>query len=158
MKQTLTLFVLTLFLVPFIGFAQDKGGDKLKYQNQDQFFNSDKESKTYNYYERKKISQPLQPRYDTDSMPFQKGNKKKEAQQKAYLAKQYHYPAKPRDKWELGLNFGMALISGDVKPYWQRPDQNFGVGIEVRKSLGYIFSLRLGYNFQLMTGRNWETR
>ncbi len=89
-------------------------------------------------------------------MPFQKGNKKKEAQQKAYLAKQYHYPAKPRDKWELGLNFGMALISGDVKPYWQRPDQNFGVGIEVRKSLGYIFSLRLGYNFQLMTGRNWE--
>ncbi len=156
MKQTLTLFVLTLFLVPFIGFAQDKGGDKLKYQNQDQFFNSDKESKTYNYYERKKISQPLQPRYDTDSMPFQKGNKKKEAQQKAYLAKQYHYPAKPRDKWELGLNFGMALISGDVKPYWQRPDQNFGVGIEVRKSLGYIFSLRLGYNFQLMTGRNWE--
>jgi outer membrane protein OmpA-like peptidoglycan-associated protein len=156
MKQTLTLLALTLFIFPFIGFAQDKGGDKLKYQNQDQFFNSDKESKTYNYYERKKISQPLQPRYDTDSMPFQKGNKKKEAQQKAYLAKQYHYPAKPRDKWELGLNFGMAMVSGDVKPYWQHPEQNFGVGIEVRKSLGYIFSLRLGYNFHLMTGRNWE--
>ncbi len=156
MKQTITLFVVILLFVPFIGFAQDKGGEKIKYQNQDQFFNSDKESKTYNYYERKKISQPLQPRYDTDSMPFQKGNKKKEAQQKAYLAKQYHYPAKPRDKWELGLNFGMAMISGDVKPYWQRPDQNFGVGVEVRKSLGYIFSLRLGYNFQLMTGRNWE--
>ena len=156
MKQTLTLFVFILLFVPLVGFAQDKGGDKIKYQNQDQFFNSDKESKTYNYYERKKISQPLQPRYDTDSMPFQKGNKKKEAQQKAYLAKQYHYPAKPKDKWELGLNFGMAMVSGDVKPYWQRPDQNFGVGVEVRKSLGYIFSLRLGYNFQLMTGRNWE--
>ncbi len=56
MKQTLTLFVLTLFLVPFIGSAQDKGGNKLKYQNQDQFFNSDKESKTYNYYEAKKKS------------------------------------------------------------------------------------------------------
>lgn len=156
MKQTITLFVLILLLFPIIGSAQDKGGNKQKYQNQDQFFNSDKESKTYNYYERKKISQPLQPRYDTDSMPFQKGNKKKEAQQKAYLSKQYHYPAKPRDKWELGINFGMAMVSGDVKPYWQRPDQNFGVGIEVRKSLGYIFSLRLGYNFQLMTGRNWE--
>jgi len=156
MKQTLTLFVLTLFLVPFIGFAQDKGGDKLKYQNQDQFFNSDKESKTYNYYERKKISQPLQPRYDTDSMPFQKGNKKKEAQQKAYLAKQYHYPAKPRDKWELGVNFGLSVINGDVRPYWEHPEQNFGVGIDLRKSLGYIFSLRLGYNFAFMTGRSFQ--
>ncbi len=160
MKHFTQLFV-AILLSSFITNAsaqEDKKAksDKKDNQNQDQFFKSDKESKLYNYYERKKISQPLQPRYDTDSMPFQKGNKKKEEQQKAFINNQYHFPAKPKDKWEIGINFGMAMISGDVKPYWQRPDQNFGVGLNVKKSLGYIFSLRLGYNFMLMTGRNWE--
>lgn len=161
MKNTILSSLLSfLFIVNANStFAQDKdkgGKSKKENQNQEQFFKSDKESKTYNYYERKKISQPLQPRYDTDSMPFQKGSKKKEEQQKAYLNKQYHFPSKPKDKWEIGLNFGLAFVSGDVKPFLQRPDQNFGVGLNVRKSLGYIFSLRLGYNFMLMTGRNWE--
>ncbi len=72
------------------------------------------------------------------------------------MAKQYHYPAKPRDKWELGVNFGMSVISGDVKPYWQHPEQNFGVGIDLRKSLGYIFPSTFGYNFALMTGRSFQ--
>lgn len=135
---------------------KDDKSEKKDNQNQEQFFKSDKESKLYNYYERKKISQPLQPSYDTDSMPFQKGNKKKEEQQKAFLANQYHFPAKPKDKWEIGVNFGLAFISGDVKPYLQRPDQNFGVGLNVRKSLGYALSLRLGYNFIMATGRNFE--
>jgi hypothetical protein len=36
-------------------------------QNQTQFFDSEFNSETYNFYERKKISQPLQPRYDTDN-------------------------------------------------------------------------------------------
>jgi OmpA-OmpF porin, OOP family len=54
------------------------------------------------------------------------------------------------------VNFGLAFIDGDVNPLLSRPDQNFGVGVNVRKSLGYIFSARVGYNFMLMTGRNWE--
>lgn len=135
-------------------FGQKKS-DKGDTQNQTQFFNSDLDAKTYNFYERKKISQPLQPRYDTDDQPFQKG-KKREKQQQAFLQSKYHYPAKPKDKWEIGINFGLAFIDGDVNAYVQRPDQNFGVGVNVRKSLGYIFSLRAGYNFYLMTGRNWE--
>jgi OOP family OmpA-OmpF porin len=160
MKHFTQLFVATLLSI-FITSAvaqetKDAKSEKKDNQNQDQFFKSDKESKLYNYYERKKISQPLQPSYDTDSMPFQKGNKKKEEQQKAFLNNQYRFPAKPKDKWEIGLNFGLAFLSGDVKAYLQRPDQNFGVGLNVRKSLGYALSLRMGYNFFLTTGRNYE--
>lgn len=159
MVRICAIFALVIILLtPETVFGQTKKSKSAKgdNQNQTQFFNSDMDSKTYNFYDRKKISQPLQPRYDTDDQPFQKGNKKKEEQQKAYLENKYRYPAKPKDKWELGINFGLAFIDGDVNAYISHPEQNFGVGINVRKSLSYIFSLRAGYNFYLMTGRNWE--
>jgi len=38
----------------------------------------DMDSKDYNFYDRKKISTPLMPRYDLDSAVYQKGFKKKE--------------------------------------------------------------------------------
>lgn len=126
-------------------------------QNQLQFLKPDMESKDFNFYNRRKISTPEMMRLDLDSAVYQ-NDKKKITQQKAYLDKQYAFPAKPKDAWEIGVNFGSAFISGDVKPYVNIKGlfQNIGAGFTVRKALGYTFSLRGGYNFMMMTGRNWE--
>ena len=126
-------------------------------QNQVEFLRPDMESKNYNFYQRKEISQPLMPRYDLDSAVYQKG-KKKEKQQQKYLARQYAFPARPKDQWELGVNIGTALLSGNVKPYVTGPGifENVGAGFTVRKALGYFFSLRGGYTFMMMTGRDYQ--
>ncbi len=126
-------------------------------QNQTQFMKPDMESKNYNFYQRKEISTPLMPRYDLDSAVYQKG-KKKQKQQQSYLARQYAFPARPRDQWELGINLGSAFLSGNVKPYVNGPGvfENIGAGFTIRKALGYFFSLRGGYNFMMMTGRDWQ--
>lgn len=126
-------------------------------QNQTQFFGEDMKSKNFNFYRRREVSTPLQPRYDSDSAIYQKG-KKKSKQQQAYLNNQYYFPAKPRDAWELGINFGSAFVSGDVKPYINNKGliQNVGIGFTIRKSLNYMFSLRGGYDYFCTTGRNWE--
>lgn len=126
-------------------------------QNQMQFLQPDLESKKYNYYNRKEISTPLMPRYDTDSAAFQSG-KKRQKQQQAYRNNQYYYPAKPKDAWEIGVNFGAALVSGNVTPKISpfNPFENIGAGFTVRKALGYVFSLRFQYLFQRSTGRNWR--
>ncbi len=131
-----------------------KGKDS---QNQLQFMKPDMEDKNFNFYRRKEISTPLQPRYDLDSAVYQK-DKKKTKQQQAYINRQYVFPAKPKDQWEIGVNFGSAFVSGDVKPYFNGKGfiQNVGAGFTIRKALGYTFSLRGGYNFMMMTGRNWE--
>lgn len=134
-----------------------KAARKKDIQNQVQFFAPDMESKNYNFYQRKEISQPLMPRYDLDSAVYQKG-KKREKQQQKYLARQYAFPARPKDQWELGLNIGTALLSGNVKPYVTGPGifENVGAGFTIRKALGYFFSLRAGYNFMMMTGRDYQ--
>jgi OOP family OmpA-OmpF porin len=124
-------------------------------QNQTEFMKPDMDAKEYNFYDRKAISTPLMPSYDEDSAAFQKG-KKKELQQKAYKDSKYRFPAKPKDQWELGINFGLSFISGDVSPRLSRPWQNIGAGLTVRKALGYVFSLRFQYQFGLMTGLNFE--
>jgi hypothetical protein len=115
------------------------------------------QSKYYNFYDRKSISQPLQPRYDMDSADYQRG-KKRDKQQKAYLARQYAFPAAPKDAWELGVNFGSAFLSGNVKPYVNGPGvlQNVGVGFTVRKAISYVLSIRAGYDYMCMTGRDWQ--
>ncbi|MCW5906435.1 MAG: OmpA family protein [Chitinophagales bacterium] len=133
-------------------------GDSIKdAQNQTQFMQPDMESDRYNFYQRRGISTPLMMRYDQEGAPYQKG-KKKEKQQQAYLSNQYYFPSKPKDMWELGINFGSAFVSGDVKPYVNIKGliQNIGVGATIRKSIGYFASLRFGYNYMMTTGRNWE--
>ena len=126
-------------------------------QNQLQYFKSDMDSKNYNFYRRREVSTPLQPRYDLDSAVYQK-DKKKTKQQQSYMNHQYVFPSKPKDQWEIGVNFGSAFISGDVKPLVSIKGifQNIGAGFTIRKALGYTFSIRGGYNFMMTTGRNWE--
>lgn len=126
-------------------------------QNQVEFFGEDMKSKNYNFYRRREISTPLQPRYDSDSAVYQQG-KKKQKQQQAFLNNQYYFPAKPKDAWELGLNLGSAFIGGDVAPHFAGKGiiQNIGAGFTIRKAVSYMFSFRLGYNYFCTTGRNWE--
>jgi len=60
------------------------------------------------------------------------------AQHNEFMNNQYLFPAKPRSQWEVGFKVGSPSISGDV----QGLNPNFGFGVHVRKSLGYLVSLR----------------
>ena len=56
------------------------------------------------------------------------------AQHTEFLNNQYIFPAKPRSQWEVGLKLGSPSIGGDVNSL----APNFGYGLHVRKSIGYI--------------------
>ncbi|MEY2811770.1 MAG: hypothetical protein RI991_765 [Bacteroidota bacterium] len=60
------------------------------------------------------------------------------AQHNEFVNNQYSFPAKPRSQWEVGVKLGSPSINGDVEGL----NPNFGVGVHVRKSLGYLISLR----------------
>lgn len=70
--------------------------------------------------------------------------KKFNDQQDKFLDNKYEFPGKPKHKLELGLSAGLLMVSGDVKA-----KAGFGLGIHLRKALGYAFSLR----GQLMLGQ-----
>ncbi|MCS6818403.1 MAG: OmpA family protein [Chitinophagales bacterium] len=124
-------------------------------QNQVIFMKPDIESKEYNFFDRKAISVPLMPRVDLDSAVYQ-NSKRQKKQQQAFLNNKYLYPARPKDQWELGINFGYAFVRGDVQPDWRTFWQNWGAGLTVRKAIGHTFSLRFQYDFNWMKGLNWE--
>lgn len=60
------------------------------------------------------------------------------AQHNEFVNNQYNFPAKPRNQWEVGVKLGSPSISSDVDAL----NPNFGVGLHVRKSLGYLLSIR----------------
>ncbi len=61
--------------------------------------------------------------------------------------------SKPKDMWEVGINVGHSIVTGDVD--W---DSSFGVGLHLRKSLDYIFSIRLDGAFHAPRGTEDEDR
>lgn len=80
----------------------------------------------------------------------------KDAQQHAdWKSGNGKFPGKPRDMWSVGLSGGYLQISGDVAS-----SPGFGLGLYVRKSLGYLASIRLdafggvayGQNYKLSSG------
>ncbi|MFT7589474.1 MAG: OOP family OmpA-OmpF porin, partial [Limisphaerales bacterium] len=76
-------------------------------------------------------------------------------QHKEFMADQSPYPAKPRNQWAVGINVGIANVSGDVgtRPFGGA-GFGWGAGVNVRKALGYATSLRLGYNYLNAYGQN----
>lgn len=89
--------------------------------------------------------------------------KKRHDQQDKFIDGKYNFPAKPRDKWELGLNVGALLVSGDIKTglgKWSASG-NFapkaGIGLHVRKSFGYVMSLRVSAMMGTTWGQNWQS-
>jgi hypothetical protein len=71
-----------------------------------------------------------------------------------YIEHQEAFPPKPRNMWEAGLGFGLYNVVGNVPTLmlWQKGGGGFN--INVRKSLGYIFSLRMQYIYAV--GKNLD--
>ncbi len=74
------------------------------------------------------------------------------AQHSEFLNNQYNFPAKPRSQWELGLKIGSPSFSGDVPSAFP----NAGFGIHLRKSLGYLLSIRGEFYRGTATGFDWK--
>ncbi|HTN16877.1 MAG TPA: hypothetical protein VL092_04285 [Chitinophagaceae bacterium] len=87
---------------------------------------------------------------DTTYVP--KGRMK---QQNKFLANQYAFAAKPRNMWEVGVKFGQFQVSGDVpaEMLWRG---SYGLGLHVRKAIGYTFSVRADYNYGIAKGQGWQ--
>ena len=62
-----------------------------------------------------------------------------------YVDHQEIFPPKPRNQWEIGFGLGLYNLIGNVPTLmlWQKGGG--GINVNVRKSLGYIFSLRMQY-------------
>jgi outer membrane protein OmpA-like peptidoglycan-associated protein len=65
---------------------------------------------------------------------------KDQRQQSEFMSNNYPYPAKPRNKWELGFAAGNNMIFGDVKG-----KIDLGGAITLRKAISHTFSIRPGY-------------
>jgi hypothetical protein len=65
----------------------------------------------------------------------------------------YNYPAKPRNQWEIGIKGGLSTVSGDVRS----KTPSGGIGIHVRKALGYVFSIRMEYDWLNARGLNFAS-
>lgn len=85
---------------------------------------------------------------DTSLIP-----KKRLPQHQEFLNNNYAFPAKPRNQWEIGISAGAVTLSSDVSAKFP----TLGVGVAVRKALGYVFSLRAEYFHGTAKGQNWVT-
>lgn len=85
--------------------------------------------------------------YDTSVI-----SRKSMPQQVEFWNNRYNFPAKPRNQWEVGVSGGMFFLSSDVPSVLP----TFGFSAHVRKSLGYMFSMRLQYMNGTAKGLNWN--
>lgn len=83
---------------------------------------------------------------DTSLIP-----KKRLPQHQEFLNNNYAFPAKPRNQWEIGISAGAVTLSSDVSAKFP----TLGVGVAVRKALGYVFSIRAEYFYGTAKGLNW---
>jgi len=84
--------------------------------------------------------------YDSSLIPT-----RRMPQQNEFMNHQYDFPAKPRNQWEVGIKAGYSSVSGDVSTIGFTP----GFGLHVRKAFGYVFSLRLEYDYLTGKGLDW---
>lgn len=63
----------------------------------------------------------------------------------------YLFPPKPKNNWSIGVKGGLAYVAGDV-----RPQPGMGFGLDVRKAMGHVFSLRLQATAGQAFGQNWS--
>ena len=80
-------------------------------------------------------------------------SKKRMPQHSEFLNGTYNFPAKPRNQWEIGIKGGLFQVSGDLPATFLSP----GFGAHVRKSFGYIFSMRLEYLYGIGKGQAWRS-
>lgn len=80
--------------------------------------------------------------------------RKRLPQHNEFMNNAYPFPAKPRNQWEVGIKGGLFNIFGDVPTVFP----TFGGGLHVRKSLGYMFSMRAEFMYGVGKGLNWKSR
>lgn len=81
------------------------------------------------------------------------------AQHHDFVNGQYDFPAKRKNQWEVGLNIGQVNIFGDVNSksiITHNKALPLGFGLTVRKSLGYLVSLRLQFMHGTASGFNYQ--
>ena len=61
------------------------------------------------------------------------------------------YSPKKKNNWSLGLKGGHSFISGDVTPL-----PGWTAGIDIRKALGHVFSIRMDANAGQSWGQDWK--
>jgi outer membrane protein OmpA-like peptidoglycan-associated protein len=74
------------------------------------------------------------------------------AQHNEFLNNAYPFPAKPRNEWEIGVKGGYTNGVTDV-PNW---GPTGGFGFNVRKAIGYIFSVRAEYDWLRLRGLEYQ--
>lgn len=77
-------------------------------------------------------------------------------QHRKFLNHQTNFPAKPRNMWEVGVSGGLYNISGDVPSLMLWNKGGYGLGVHVRKALGYVGSVRLDYNYGIGKGLEFQ--
>jgi outer membrane protein OmpA-like peptidoglycan-associated protein len=95
------------------------------------------------------FSQRVGASYDVKDTSLVPG--KRLPQHSEFLNGTYNFPAKPRNQWELGLKIGAFNVSGDIPTVFP----TLGFGAHVRKSFGYVFSMRLEYMNGTGKGLHW---
>lgn len=153
------LLITLTFLLVFNNSLQAQKATKEKKEKKDKtvkkeepFIYEIKESEDYTLEDRTAISKPAMPMYDVEQT-FQKG-KKRTKQQTAYMNRDYFFPAKPQNAWQIGVFGGLSVLGGDndanffagSKP--ALPGHNFG--LHVTKAWSYLFSTRLRYSTMVM--------
>src|SRR3954449_1571175 len=78
---------------------------------------------------------------------------KKMAQYNEFRNNAYPYPAKPRDMWQIGLTGSVLIPQFDVP---NDPLPGFAGGIYVRKSLGYMVSIKLAAQYAQAKGTEFR--
>lgn len=78
-------------------------------------------------------------------------NKKYWLRQQLYENNSESFPPPKRDRWSVGIQAGPSMVSGDV-----RAERGIGIGLNVRKSISYVFSLRGQISTGYARGLNWR--
>lgn len=73
------------------------------------------------------------------------------AQQKAYEGNQQAFSPPRKNRWSIGIQKGLSFVSGDV-----RADRGLAIGINARKALGHVFSIRGAISTGYARGQNWR--
>jgi OmpA-OmpF porin, OOP family len=167
MKRILTLLV--LFAASTAVFAQDSdmeltlpSYDNLennkKRDDADVFIGEPQDSEDFPIDYRREISKPLMPMYDVEQ-EFNQTSKRKRKQQEAFMNREYYYPAKPKNAWQVGINGGVSSVNGDISSNFFRGAKPFvpgyTFGAYVKKPFSYLFSLRASYRFMEMWNTDW---
>lgn len=151
LKKSTWLFCLAMLICGTTVFAQDEAasdGEKEK---------AKKEKKEKGTKEKMRDAYPYPSVVTTEYKDYVR--KRRHDQQDKYLDNKYEFPSYPKNQWELGIDFGMMNISGDIQSgrlSSNIPFAGFGIGGHVRKSFGYIFSMRMSVWGGNTQGFNWR--